>query len=85
MTFQRRIPIRISTLIRSFLIALPVASQAASDEDLVAMRVQLQALSERLDRLEAENRALTNADAGIESSDPIDSNRLQPDLSFKYE
>lgn len=84
MTFQRRIPIRISTLICSFLIALPVASQAASDEDLVAMRVQLQALSERLDRLEAENRALTNAAVGIKSSDPIDSNRLQLDLSFKY-
>lgn len=63
MTFQRRIPIRISTLICSFLIALPVASQAASDEDLAAMRAQLQALSERLDRLEVENRALTNANA----------------------
>lgn len=47
----------------TFLLLLPITSQAASDDELAAMRAQLQALSERLDRLEAENRALTAANA----------------------
>ena len=65
MASQRRMSTRITTLICTLMLALPVASQAASDEDLATMRAQLQALSERLDRLEAENRALTNSNAEL--------------------
>jgi len=65
MASQRRMSTRITTLICTFVLALPIASQAASDEDLATMRAQLQALSERLDRLEAENRELTNANAEL--------------------
>lgn len=56
---------RITALLCAFLLALPVASQAASDEDLAAMRAQLQALSERLDRLESENRELAATNAKL--------------------
>jgi hypothetical protein len=52
-----------TTLLCALLLSLPVTSQAASDDELAAMRAQLLALSERLDRLEAENRALTAANA----------------------
>ena len=41
-----------------FLFALPGAALAVSDEEIAAMRLQIQALSERLDKLEAENREL---------------------------
>jgi len=47
------------------LLLSPVVTQAASDEDMAAIRAQLLALSERLDRLEAENRALTTANAAL--------------------
>jgi uncharacterized protein (UPF0335 family) len=50
------------------MLLLPVVTQAASDQDLAAMRTQLQALSERLDRLEAENKALTQANAELQKS-----------------
>jgi hypothetical protein len=63
MASKRRGSSRITTLICTFVLALPVASQAASDDDMAVMRAQLQALSERLDRLEAENQALTAANA----------------------
>jgi len=53
-----------TTLCTLFLLS-PVLAQAASDEDLAAMRDQMMALSERLDRLEAENRALTAANAEL--------------------
>jgi hypothetical protein len=43
----------------------PIITQAASDEDFAAMRAQLKALSERLDRLEAENRELAAANAEL--------------------
>ena len=65
---QRRISTRITTLICTFMLALPLASQAASDEDLAAMRAQLQAMSERLDRLEAENQSLTTTNAELAKS-----------------
>ena len=65
MASQRRMSTRITTLICTFMLALPVASQAASDEDLATMRAQLQTLSERLDRLEAENRELTKTNAEL--------------------
>lgn len=45
----------------TLMLLLPIVSQAASDDDLAALRAQLKAMSERLDRLEAENRTLTSA------------------------
>jgi hypothetical protein len=50
------------------LLSSPVIAQAASDEDFAAMRAQMMALSERLDRLEAENKALTQANAELAKS-----------------
>ncbi len=47
------------------LLTMPVVSQAASDEDFAAMRAQMQALAERLDRLEAENRELSAANEAL--------------------
>lgn len=55
----------ISTMLVALLLSTPVITQAASDEDFAAMREQMMALSERLDRLEAENRALTAANAEL--------------------
>ena len=43
----------------------PVIGQAASEDELTAMRAQLLALSDRLDRLEAENRSLSNSNAEL--------------------
>jgi len=45
-----------------------VLAQAANDEEIAAMRAQMMALSERLDRLEAENRELTAANAELAKS-----------------
>jgi len=42
----------------SLLLLLPIITQASSDDELSSLRAQLLALSQRLDRLEAENRAL---------------------------
>ncbi len=56
---------RITTAICTLLLLSPVISQAASDEDIATMRAQMMALSERLDRLEAENRALAAANAEL--------------------
>ena len=61
---QTRFTITLCTL----LLLSPVAAQASSDEDFAAMRAQIQALTERLDRLEAENRALTAANADMARS-----------------
>ena len=47
------------------LLSLPVETQAASNEELTELRAQLQALSDRLDRLEEENRALTATNAEL--------------------
>jgi hypothetical protein len=42
-----------------------VAAQAATEEDFATMLAQMQALSDRLDRLEAENKTLTAANAEL--------------------
>ena len=56
---------RITVALFTLLLLSPVVSQAATDEDFAAMRAQMMALSERLDRLEAENKALTAANAEL--------------------
>jgi len=56
---------RLITTLCTLLLLSPVAAQAATDEDFATMRAQMQALSERLDRLEAENKALTAANAEL--------------------
>ncbi len=63
MASHRRFTTQLRTLVCTFLLVLPIVSQAASDEELATMRAQMQALSERLDRLEAENRELASANA----------------------
>ena len=45
-------------MICTYVFCLPVNSFASSDEDIAAMRAQLEALSKRLDKLEADNREL---------------------------
>ena len=64
MTYKN-IRYRFITAFCTLLLLSPVAAQAASEEDFAAMRAQMQALSERLDRLEAENKALTAANAEL--------------------
>lgn len=59
---------RVSVTLLILLMSLPVLAQAASDDEIAAMRAQMMALSERLDRLEAENRALTAANAELVKS-----------------
>lgn len=54
-----------TTALCALLLLSPVVTQAASDEDLAEMRAQMTALAERLDRLEAENRELTAANAKL--------------------
>jgi len=53
----------ITSMLCTLLLLSPIVTQAASDDDLAALRAQFQAMSERLDRLETENRALTAANA----------------------
>ncbi len=64
LTYKKR-RFGISTMLIVLLLLSPIVTQAASDEDLTAMRAQMMALSERLDRLEAENRALTATNAEL--------------------
>ena len=61
----KKIRYRITTTLCTLLLLSPVAAQAATDEDLAAMREQLMALSEILDRLEAENHELTETNAEL--------------------
>lgn len=63
MTYKT-IPIRLGVIFSTLLLLSPVVAQAASDEEFDALRAQIKALSERLDRLESENRdlAATNAE-----------------------
>jgi len=61
----KKIRYRITTTLCTLLLLSPVVSQAATDEELAAMRAQMMALSERLDRLEAENRTLAAANAEL--------------------
>ena len=67
MTYNK-IRSRITISLFTLLLLAPVVTLAASDEDFAAMRAQMMALSERLDRLEAENRALTAANAEMAKS-----------------
>jgi len=64
----KQIRYRVTTTICTLLLLSPVVTQAATDEDFAAMRAQMMALSERLDRLEAENRELTKANAELVKS-----------------
>ncbi len=59
---------RAFTFILTLLLALPAVSQAASDEDLAALRAQIKALSQRLDQLEAENRKLAASNSDLQRS-----------------
>jgi len=68
MLTHRKTRYRILITLATLLLLSPVVTQAASDEDFAAMRAQMQALSERLDRLEAENRELTAANAELQKS-----------------
>jgi hypothetical protein len=65
MMTYRKIRFGLSIALSALLLMAPVISQAASDEDMAAMRAQLLAFSERMDRLETENRALTTAIAAM--------------------
>jgi hypothetical protein len=56
------------TTLCTFLLFLPITVQAASDDELSEVRAQLLALSERLDRLEAENQSLKSANAELTKS-----------------
>ena len=82
----------------SLLLALPIAAQAASDEELAILRAQIQALSERLDQLEAENRALSSVNSRVaaepvpaqlpaqaEDTDWTDSLHWQGDFRYRFE
>lgn len=62
---SKTIRYRMTTALCALLLLSPVVTQAASDEDLAEMRAQMTALAERLDRLEAENRELTAANAKL--------------------
>ena len=64
----KKIRYRVTIAICTLLLLSPVVAQAATDEDFAAMRAHMMALSERLDRLEAENRALTTANAELVKS-----------------
>lgn len=59
---------RVTTLLCTLILLLPVVTQAATDDEMSAMRAQLMALSERLDRLEAENRELAAANMELAKS-----------------
>lgn len=62
----KKIRTRMTVAVLTLLLVSPVVTQAASDEDFAAMRAQMKALAERLDRLEAENRELTAANAELQ-------------------
>ncbi len=59
---------RFSVTLFTLLLLSPVLAQAASDEEFAALRAQMMALSERLDRLEAENRELAATNAELAQS-----------------
>jgi len=64
----KNIPVRFRVTLFTLILLSPVLAQAANDEEIAAMRAQMMALSERLDRLEAENRELTAANAELAKS-----------------
>lgn len=52
-------------LVFTVLLSSPGKAHAATDEEIEAMRVQLNALSQRLDKLEAENQVLSASNAEL--------------------
>ncbi len=68
MLTYKNIPVRFRVTLFTLILLSPVLAQAANDEEIAAMRAQMMALSERLDRLEAENRELTAANAELAKS-----------------
>lgn len=68
MLTYKNIPVRFRVTLFTLILLSPMLAQAASDEEIAAMRAQMMALSERLDRLEAENRELTAANAELAKS-----------------
>jgi hypothetical protein len=68
MLTAKKIRLGIATTLIVLLVFSPVATQAASDEEIAAIRAQMKALTERLDALEEENRALAAANADLEKA-----------------
>jgi hypothetical protein len=68
MWMYKNIAGRFRVTLFTLILLSPVLAQAASDEEIAAMRAQMMALSERLDRLEAENRELAAANAELAKS-----------------
>lgn len=68
MLTYKNVPVRFRVTLFTLILLSPVLAQAASDEEIAAMRAQMITLSERLDRLEAENRELTAANAELAKS-----------------
>ena len=66
--FARKSGLIITFLTSTFLLVFPDTSLAVSDEEIAGMRLQLQAMSERLDKLEAENRKLVATNAELRNS-----------------
>lgn len=75
---------RAFTFILTLLLALPAVSQAASDEDLAALRAQIKALSQRLDQLEAENQKLAASNSDLKRSSEATAKTVA-DISAKTE
>jgi len=65
MVTYKTIQIRLGVIFTTLLLLSPVVAQASSDEEFDALRAQIKALSERLDRLEAENRELSATNAEL--------------------
>ena len=65
MMTPKKLRFGIGTMLAALLFCTPIITQAAGDEDFAALRAQMMALSERLDRLEAENRELSAANAEL--------------------
>ena len=61
--------IGITACLCTLLLISPMAAQAASDEDIAALRAQMLVLSDRLDRLEAENKSLSASNEALRKAD----------------
>ena len=64
----RKHPLVLIAVLCTALLASSGNAHAATDAEMAAMREQLNALSQRLDKLEAENRALTASNAELAQS-----------------
>lgn len=63
-------------LVFTLLLTSPGKARAATDEEIEAMRVQLNALSQRLDKLEVENQVLSASNAELTQSQQASKARL---------